>query len=588
MGLRARIALALLGISISTTACGVLIGVGDLVKVGDGTGSGDDGGGSIIDPDAGPGTGGVTDAGFTVSPDGGAVATCPGETALCGTACVDLAHDPANCGQCGTACSSVAGAVCASGACSTSFYIAPDGADDVAGGTITAPWKTFAFAIPRLTSGATLIVRDGTYTRATTGLPNIDCVTFGAPNGTAAAPVTIRAEHERRATLVSDGASAALAITSCAYWSVEGLVGKSADLDAAHGGKAAAVFDFYQSSHITARKLVAAFPNRNFKRETIALSECTSSLLEDSEIYSYHQYGVFVYAGADNVLRRVYANSRSYPDLPSLATRDVTRGDDGIILSDETKHTIVENCIGENNKEDFYAGANPNDGTPQQILGSIAIDDFTGFGTSSRGWNTTYKDIVSLRVESDGLYLDNVTNTLVQGATFFAGKGGGVYMDNTTANPTQSAFVTNALSLSDSTNTGFSSSGGQNLNIESSNAFGNATNYDFTEKFDDDAGHLQRCTSVAATAIGISTNQCLVYVPAASSMKGAGKSGADIGANIVFRYENGVLTNKKLWDATTGKFPCGAAVPGLTDVVGKSCTDVNERLNVGVKGCASP
>ncbi len=182
-----------------------------------------------------------------------------------------------------------------------------------------------------------------------------------------------------------------------------------------HGGEA----HFYRSHHITARKLVAAYQNRHFKREAIALNECTSSLLEDTEIYSYHVYGVFVYAGADNVLRRVYANSRSYADLPALATVDTTRGDDGIILSDETKHTIVENCIG-------------------------------AFGHA--------------------------------------------------------------------TSTGFGSTGVQNLNIESSNAYGNDTNFDFAEKFDDDTGHLQRCVSVPATAMGLSTNQCLVYVPAASSM----------------------------------------------------------------------
>jgi len=71
-------------------------------------------------------------------------------------------------------------------------------------------------------------------------------------------------------------------------------------------------------------------------------------------------------------------------------------------------------------------------------------------------------------------------------------------------------------------------------------------------------------------------------------MKGAGKNGADIGANIIYRYEDGILTDQKLWDQTTGQFPCGATVSGMNDIVGSSCFDVNQRLNVGVNGCPIP
>jgi hypothetical protein len=94
--------------------------------------------------------------------------------------------------------------------------------------------------------------------------------------------------------------------------------------------------------------------------------------------------------------------------------------------------------------------------------------------------------------------------------------------------------------------------------------------------------------SVAPTGMGLGTNQCIVYVPAGSNMKGAGKNGADIGANIVYRYQNGVLTNQKLWNQTTGQFPCGAIISGINDIAGTSCFDVNKRLNVGVNGCPIP
>ena len=79
---------------------------------------------------------------------------------------------------------------------------------------------------------------------------------------------------------------------------------------------------------------------------------------------------------------------------------------------------------------------------------------------------------------------------------------------------------------------------------------------------------------------------CIVFIPQSSPMKGAGKNGEDIGANILKRYEDGVLTDQTLWDADTGAFPCGAIVSGLNDVSSSSCFDVHERLNVNANGCA--
>jgi hypothetical protein len=88
--------------------------------------------------------------------------------------------------------------------------------------------------------------------------------------------------------------------------------------------------------------------------------------------------------------------------------------------------------------------------------------------------------------------------------------------------------------------------------------------------------------------MGLGSGQCIVYVPSKSNMKGAGKDRADIGANIIYRYENGVLTSKKLWNQSTGQFPCGAVVKGVNDTSGSSCVDVHKRLNVGVNGCPIP
>ena len=63
--------------------------------------------------------------------------------------------------------------------------------------------------------------------------------------------------------------------------------------------------------------------------------------------------------------------------------------------------------------------------------------------------------------------------------------------------------------------------------------------------------------------------------------------GADIGANILYRYQNGVLTGERLWDASAGSFPCGAVVTGVNDGSTR-CTNVHDRLNVNTNGCPFP
>jgi hypothetical protein len=76
-----------------------------------------------------------------------------------------------------------------------------------------------------------------------------------------------------------------------------------------------------------------------------------------------------------------------------------------------------------------------------------------------------------------------------------------------------------------------------------------------------------------------------VSLPLGSPLRGAGAGGSDVGASVVDRYQDGLLTNEPLWNATTGAFPCGAVIPGVNDDPTQSCIGVNERLHVGAAGC---
>jgi hypothetical protein len=133
---------------------------------------------------------------------------------------------------------------------------------------------------------------------------------------------------------------------------------------------------------------------------------------------------------------------------------------------------------------------------------------------------------------------------------------------------------------------GMTSSQNQPL-IEYSNAANNSSNYGLSESISDASGAIRNSLSQSPTKIGLGSGQCVLWVPQDSNMRDAGKDGADIGANVLYRYQNGQLTTKPLWDRTTGRFPCGAVASGINDG-GKRCTNLHERLNVNRNGCTFP
>ena len=84
------------------------------------------------------------------------------------------------------------------------FYLSPSGSDSALGNSSTSPWKTFKFAIPKLSPGDRLILLNGTYNGWNSGYPDIRCH-GNAKNGTAAKPITMKAENERQAFLKGNG-----------------------------------------------------------------------------------------------------------------------------------------------------------------------------------------------------------------------------------------------------------------------------------------------------------------------------------------------------------------------------------------------
>jgi hypothetical protein len=486
------------------------------------------------------------------------------------------------------------------------FFISPLGADENPG-TEALPWQTFAHALPRLRPGYSLVLLDGTYESQTTGFLQVECGA-NAEVGTATLPIIVRAQHDRRAFLKGDGSGIPVVVSGCAHWVIEGLHAEGVDLatepnDTGEGGS---LFVITGASHdIVVRRALAARANRYFEASVYLISPGVSDvLIEDSEAYDFHYYGFHTYQASRVTLRRDYVNSRGWADLPDGYVTSYPAEGDGAFLLTMSWDCIVENSIAESVAKGFTVSgdrtATSGDHPPvrNQFLGDVAITtSHAGYDMDSRCGDeapcaTGDRIVADTRLVDDvawggqwGFYSEGAVDTVIENASVFEATDAGIYFNREDENAglgSTSFARASLVSASASAAVGFRSAAQDDWQLASCNTFGAAV------AFDPQDTHVVDATETDPRLAG-----CLVYLPPASPLKRAGKgdvAGRDIGANLIYRYEGGRLTTRKLWDPTTGLFPCGALVAGVNDIsrADVSCIGVSGRLHVGASGCAVP
>jgi hypothetical protein len=487
------------------------------------------------------------------------------------------------------------------------YYLSPSGSDSNPGTSQNAPWKSFS-KVKALQPGDTLVVLDGTYTRGTTGLPVIDCAN-GARNGTASQPITIRAANERRAWLKSDGVDA-LYMNKCSYWNIVGFRASSADNSGVKEWEGN-VMRFYTVDHVNVRRVLAVRPNRTCPNSSlsycnvhaIAIEKSHHVLIEDSEIYDFHRHGVSAFSSRFVTVRRCYMN-------PWDATGGAGGGSTGVIFYGSSD-SIVENVVGEGVYGLNIAGGTVYDGSPggyrNKLLGVVTLNAKHGSTIRARKFSgpvlpaghNLIKDSVFVRTQNVGVFARGVTDTVVENVSVFdtlvdAGVVGDQDLSEgapCSANPEGCSITArNLLSVGNAGKGMYVDTGIMTgWSLTDSNLYGNAGgNFPTGETPGDDAGNIRRSQSTAPTGMGRGAGKCMLWVPDGSNMKGAGAGGADIGASVLRRYVDGVLTNERLWDPATGAFPCGATVAGVNDDPARSCIGVHARLNANTNGCSFP
>lgn len=466
------------------------------------------------------------------------------------------------------------------------YYLSPTGSDANAGTSLAAPWKTFSFAIPRLQPGDTLMLADGTYHASNSGFPNIDCG-GGANNGTASQPITIKAINERQAFLQGPGGSQVVVrIHNCSYWHFEGLYVRSADGSASSGGEPIYATN---SNGLVFRRLLVVANNRYTNSHLLTMESVTAALVEESEFYSFHRHAISAKYGGGHTIRRNYFNSRNHADLSGgYASGTSSRGDSAIILY-PSSDCIIENNISEGNTTGFDIQA---DGVARnnKFYGNISLNDWYGLMLTARGsssqlmpYDTIVENFIAINPQYVGAFFRSTKNSQCHNCSFITGaSSAGIMADKNSSYPGDGvysafAYYTLATGLS---GYGFSFTQQSSFRIDYSGVYANT------------AGHFVPSLSNPNITNVVATDPLLgchrVFIPDTSPMKNAAGGGRDIGANVLYRYHNGTLTNQPLWDPSTGQFPCGAVVAGVNDLSGSSCVNVNVRLNVNANGCGLP
>jgi hypothetical protein len=498
-------------------------------------------------------------------------------------------------GICKTLCVPILGLIVyTEGAAAATYFISPMGADSSTGTAIASPWKTFPFAMSRTVCGDTVVLMNGTYTLTAHGPFEV------AKSCTASTVFTVQAQNERAAFISGDGSVNSLRITSSAYVTIKGLRVKSADFAPCTNQDVVLVTN---SDHITLTRMLVHENNRYCNTHLIDLQFSDHVLVEESELYNFHRHGILIYFGGSNIVRRVYGHSRAHADVAGGYVSATTNQGESCVAIYPSSDNILENIICENalSIAETNASSEASMGRRNQFLGNILLGTRT-YGTNSyygyiitarsntaagQPRDNTFKNNVIINIGDEtsgggvGIFSRSSYNTRVENATVINARVTGFVADEVaaTGGGTYSFFCTNCLSIGNDV-AGFSvTSDIQTWTISRPNAYQNRTNYSLLASITNLVNKLEIDARLGA---------CYVWIPDASPMKRAGVNGADVGANILYRYQNGVLTNVPLWNPTTGEFPHGALVAGLNDVPGQSLFDVHKRLNVNTNGCSFP
>ena len=284
------------------------------------------------------------------------------------------------------------------------------------------------------------------------------------------------------------------------------------------------------------------------------------SRIEENEFYYYHRYAFVNYSGAhDNTIVRNYANSRGW--YSPVGSGQYNEGNTGIAYqsyggsgNSVYNHKFLNN-IAENSAFSTEDTAVNNEYYGNISFGAVSIGPWgQGAAFTSAVENCSYQESGNSWVNNLVKDQTNVGNSVlargdtglvVQNFTIIAGTSNGILFgmdDESCTHANNSLALKNTVAIGNGANIGFFISS----QIETWSIDYPATNNVVTTFSPAiNVTHAVSLTNANATAF----RTCPVFVPNDPQVKGSGAGGADIGATILYAY-NDNLTLSQLHSGT--------------------------------------
>ena len=435
-----------------------------------------------------------------------------------------------------------------------------------------------------------MILKNGTYRGSGTVL-TLDS-TVNTVNGTSTSPITVRAQNPGQALILGNGSLGQVVRLKVNWWIVENLRIENVN-NSGYKGSEASALRCTLCNNVVIRGNIIRNPNAYGNNAAVSITG-TNNLIEDNDILRFHRNGLELFGAAtrNNVVRGNYVGqtvNRLYylPGAPN----------DGFVAYNASNN-IWENNIfeqtgspgGSTAAEGFIAWAANNKYYGNISLGATnnALALVSKGDTTVGANNYVVRDQVSVGMRQLGLFLRSPINADVKGFTAHTSRAPvrGLMLNDGDAAPSTSAIVRNTMLID---TTGANASGIDSLTLSHSHEWGTSSSWA--------SGMTGKTQSPPSVPGDVNPNfgACRVFVPDGSPYKGAGLNGEDVGATVLYAYENGVLTAEKLWDdnltgASRGKLRFGPPViAGANDSsTGNVRATVHERLGFGNGSCVFP
>ncbi|MCP4698235.1 MAG: hypothetical protein GY862_15485 [Gammaproteobacteria bacterium] len=399
------------------------------------------------------------------------------------------------------------------------YFVSPTGSDDNSGIAEQQAWATFKYSLTHLNPGDSLTLLDGIYKQT------LD-VTI---TGTAAAPIIIKAKNDGQVIIDGEGVRVPAVFgrwetSDNGYIVVEGIIFYNS-----YGS----VVTIY-SHHNTFKRCSAYHGKVSGNDHAWNLAKATHTLLEDciAAATERHLFISWTDDGKDtyNTFRRCFAVG-TIPGQPSTASSSEFNIYGG-------SHDLVENAIGWGGTRSASISVHSQSGADyanhdNRILGGIFLrSDEAGVSINHAGGEAPRNNIIE--------------NSLIYGNRLGFNIGESGRTENTVLN--HCTIINNELwgtrikdPLTTVKNTILNTNGSGYNTTHHKGAFSYINNYGNENNNDilsDWANSFSAEPFMGGNMLSIADN---------SPSKGAGESGTDIGANIQYRYKDGVLTNEPLW-----------------------------------------